>query len=96
FEAPDLMALPCLALAQSALTRPGGMSAFSAANEVAVAAFLAGDIRFTDIDRVIASVLQSINLMEPDTLDAVQRLDADARDAATNCVTLMATPKTQS
>jgi 1-deoxy-D-xylulose-5-phosphate reductoisomerase len=95
FEAPDLTAFPCLALAQSAITRPGGMCAFSAANEVAVAAFLAGDIRFTDIDRVIASVLQSINLMEPDTLDAVQRLDADAREAATNCVTLMATPKTQ-
>jgi hypothetical protein len=45
---------------------------------------------------VIESVLQSINLVEPDTLDAVQRLDADAREAATNCVTLMATPKTQS
>jgi len=96
FEAPDLAAFPCLALAQSAITRPGGMCAFSAANEVAVAAFLAGDIRFTDIDGVIASVLQSINLVEPDTLDAVQRLDADAREAAINCVTLMATPKTQS
>ena len=94
FEAPDLEAFPCLALAQWAITQPGGMCVFSGANEVAVAAFLAGDIRFTDIDRVIESVLQTVSLVEPDTLDAVQRLDADAREAANKCVTLMASPQT--
>ena len=83
-------------MAQRAITQPGGMCVFSAANEVAVAAFLARDIRFTDIDRVIESVLQSVSSMEPSTLDAVQRLDADAREAATRCVTLLASPETLS
>ncbi|MDA0630928.1 MAG: hypothetical protein O2981_06105, partial [Proteobacteria bacterium] len=48
-------------------------------NEVAVAAFLAGEIRFTDIDRVIDSALQAIDLAEPETLEAVQALDQLAR-----------------
>ena len=82
FEAPDLEAFPCLALAQWAITQPGGMCVFSAANEVAVAAFLAGDIRFTDIDKVIAGTLQGIDLAEPESLDAVQALDQAARDVA--------------
>ncbi len=92
FEAPDLAAFPCLALAQWAITQPGGMCVFSAANEVAVAAFLAGRIRFTDIDRVIDAVLRTISLVEPDTLDAVQRLDATAREVATEQIELLKPP----
>lgn len=94
FEAPDVAAFPCLALAQWAITKPGGMCVFSAANEVAVAAFLAGEIRFTDIDRVIESVLQTVSLVEPDTLDAVQRLDANAREVATRQIVLLSSPGT--
>ena len=86
FEAPDLDAFPCLALAQQAITRPGGMCVFSAANEIAVAAFLAGTVRFTDIDRVIESTLADVNLSEPHSLDAVQALDQVARDAASSRV----------
>ena len=41
-----MTAFPCLALAKQAITQPGGMCVFSAANEVAVAAFLAREIRF--------------------------------------------------
>ena len=82
FEAPDLEAFPCLALAQWAITQPGGMCVFSAANEIAVAAFLSGEIRFTDIDRVIDIALKTIDLAEPDSLDAVQALDQKAREAA--------------
>ena len=82
FEAPDLEAFPCLALAQWAITQPGGMCVFSAANEIAVAAFLSGEIRFTDIDRVIDVALKTIDLAEPDSLDAVQALDQKAREAA--------------
>ena len=82
FEAPDLEAFPCLALAQWAITQPGGMCVFSAANEIAVAAFLSGEIRFTDIDRVIDAALKAIDLAEPDSLDAVQTLDQKARQAA--------------
>ena len=82
FEAPDLEAFPCLALAQWAITKPGGMCVFSAANEIAVAAFLSGEIRFTDIDRVIDVALKTTDLAEPDSLDAVQALDQKAREAA--------------
>ena len=82
FEAPDLEAFPCLALAQWAITQPGGMCVFSAANEIAVAAFLSGEIRFTDIDRVIDVALKTTDLAEPDSLDAVQALDQKAREAA--------------
>ena len=82
FEAPDLEAFPCLALAQWAITQPGGMCVFSAANEIAVAAFLSGEIRFTDIDRVIDAALKATDLAEPDSLDAVQTLDQKARETA--------------
>ena len=86
FEAPDLDAFPCLALAQQAISRPGGMCVFSAANEIAVAAFLAGTVRFTDIDRVIESTLADVNLSEPQSLDAVQALDQVAREVASSRV----------
>ena len=86
FEAPDLEAFPCLALAQWAITQPGGMCVFSAANEIAVAAFLSGEIRFTDIDRVIDAALKATELAEPDSLDAVQTLDQKAREAAEACI----------
>lgn len=82
FEAPDLEAFPCLALAQQAITKPGGMCVFSAANEIGVAAFLAGTLRFTDIGSVIESALAQVNLSEPQSLTAVQSLDQDARDVA--------------
>ena len=82
FEAPDLDAFPCLALAQWAISQPGGMCAFSAANEVAVAAFLQGEIRFTDIDQVIDLTLKQVELSEPASLDAVQALDETTREVA--------------
>lgn len=58
FEEPDLFSFPCLPLAQKALTL--GVDAcvrLNAANEVAVAAFLAGRIGFTDIAGIIADTL---------------------------------------
>jgi len=82
FEAPDLEAFPCLALAQWAIAQPGGMCVFSAANEIAVAAFLSGEVCFTDIDGVIDAALKATDLAEPDSLDAVQVLDQKAREAA--------------
>ena len=52
------------------------------ANEVAVAAFLQGEIRFTDIDQVIDLTLKQVELSEPASLDAVQALDETAREVA--------------
>ena len=85
-----MTAFPCLALAKQAIMQPGGMCVFSAANEVAVAAFLAREIRFTEIDVVIANVLEAVNFSEPQSLDAVQALDNEARSAAAETVAQIA------
>jgi 1-deoxy-D-xylulose-5-phosphate reductoisomerase len=82
FETPDLGAFPCLKLAYEAITLPGGMCAFSAANEIAVDAFLSHRIRFTDIDRVIETTLNTVDLAEPIELSEVKGLDHAAREAA--------------
>jgi 1-deoxy-D-xylulose-5-phosphate reductoisomerase len=88
FEAPDEDAFPCLALARQAIGMPGGMCIFSAANEVAVDAFLKGAIRFTDIDRVIEASLDETPAAEPDSLTAVQTLDTRARQSALRVIEL--------
>ena len=87
FLPPDLEAFPCLRLAMEAITLPGGMCVFNAANEVAVAAFLARQIRFTDIDQVIEKTLGAISLAEPSDLSGVEALDGESRDLAGELVT---------
>ncbi len=54
FESPDRTRFPCLGLAETAL-HMGGMAptALNAANEIAVSGFLAGDIYFTDIAKIV-------------------------------------------
>jgi 1-deoxy-D-xylulose-5-phosphate reductoisomerase len=90
FEAPTLSAFPCLRRAYEAIELPGGMCAFSAANEIAVDAFLSERIRFTDIDRVIEHTLKTVSLAEPSNLAEVQDLDSMARDVAGVYVTELA------
>ena len=59
FEAPDLDTFPLLALAREAGEKGGTYPCvFNAANEVAVAAFLAGDLPFLDIAEVVAGALE--------------------------------------
>lgn len=86
FEAPDLDAFPCLRLAQEAIRQPGGMCVLNAANELAVAAFLAGDIGFTDIDAAIAATLEFVSASEPVTLAEVEELDNRAREWASDWI----------
>ncbi|WP_111640327.1 1-deoxy-D-xylulose-5-phosphate reductoisomerase [Marinimicrobium alkaliphilum] len=83
FCAPDSERFPCLALAQAAV-RTGGTApaVLNAANEVAVAAFLAGRIGFIDIPVVIRETMHRVPVTEPDTLTVVQTADSDARVAA--------------
>jgi 1-deoxy-D-xylulose-5-phosphate reductoisomerase len=60
FESPDTHRFPCLNLAYEALRAGGTAPAIlNAANEVAVEAFLAGRLRFTDIPDVIDAALQA-------------------------------------
>ena len=54
----------------------------NAANEVAVDAFLAGEIGFLDIAAVVGRVLDGEPPCRIDTLDAVLEVDARARAAA--------------
>jgi 1-deoxy-D-xylulose-5-phosphate reductoisomerase len=83
FEAPDHAAFPCLGLAYAAL-RAGGSApaALNAANEVAVAAFLAGRLPFLSIPALIEETLSALPV-EPDADLAVLRAcDAAARRRA--------------
>ena len=58
FRAPDFSRFPCLALAREAAKSGGGMPAvLNAADEVAVAAFIDGKIKFTDIPRVVEKTM---------------------------------------
>jgi 1-deoxy-D-xylulose-5-phosphate reductoisomerase len=56
---------------------------YNAANELAVAAFLAGKIPFLAIPRVVEHTLGAIKNFEPADLAAVLALDAEARRVAT-------------
>ena len=83
FAEPDLERFPALRLAREALAGGGGASAImSAANEVAVDAFLARRIGFLDIAAVVEQVMQQLGAPPADTLEAVLALDAAARAAA--------------
>ena len=74
---------PGLRLAWEALEAPPGTTAvLNAANEVAVAAFLDRRIRFDQIHALNLETLSAVACSNPDSLDALLALDADARAAA--------------
>ena len=83
FEAPDLVRFPALSLAWDAL-RAGGSApcVLNAANEVAVAAFIAGQVGFLDIADVVAETLDRTGSGPLDGLEAVLEADARARQTA--------------
>ena len=84
FSEPDYARYPCLKLAMEAFEQgQAATTALNAANEVSVAAFLDGQIRFTDIANVNMAVLDSLDPGEPQSVDAVLAIDAMAREAAT-------------
>lgn len=90
FEAPDEGRFPCLRLAREAVAAGGtAMAVCNAANEVAVAAFLDGDIRFTDIPRVIEQTLAGVPVTEPRDLGVVEQADRQARVLAGEILTNM-------
>lgn len=81
FEAPDLETFKCLKLARQALQqKSGAMTVLNSANEVAVAAFLAGQIGFLDIADLIEKALSEAHLVEPVEIEDVFALDAQGRD----------------
>jgi 1-deoxy-D-xylulose-5-phosphate reductoisomerase len=91
FERPDRERFPCLQLAYEALTLGGTAPAvLSAANEVAVRAFVDGEIRFGDIAACIETTLAGVGTSNL-SLDAVREADRSARDAARAFVAARAT-----
>ena len=83
FQAPDLKRFPALTLAREALQSGGAApTLLNAANEVAVHAFLSGQISFLDIVRVVENALVQAPRGTMRALDDVLAVDAEARQRA--------------
>jgi 1-deoxy-D-xylulose-5-phosphate reductoisomerase len=83
FEPPKRRRFPCLDLAREAVDRGGALTcALNAADEIAVEAFLARQLRFPDIPRVVAKVLQQTTPARLGSIEEVLDCDREARERA--------------
>ena len=83
FSEPDYSRYPCLKLAiEASRTGQAATTALNAANEISVAAFLAGKIRFTDIAELNRQVMEKTLPGEPQCVEAVLDIDRTARERA--------------
>ena len=81
FEPPDRETFPCLDLGYEVMRRGGTAgAALNAANEAAVARFLASEIGFLDIPRALRAAIDHHHFDPRPTLDALWRVDASARE----------------
>ena len=91
FEAPDLETFSCLKLAmQAAEAGAGAPVVLNAANEVAVAAFLAGRVPFTGIAELVSSALDTVPGPRCTDLDGVMALDRHTREVVETRLTSLA------
>ena len=80
FERPDVARFPCLRLAYDALrTGAAAVIALNAANEVAVAEFLANRIAFLDIPRLIETAVENTPGQKIATIEDVEAVDRNVR-----------------
>ena len=87
FEAPDLGRFPNLRLAFEAIERGGNAPcALNAANEVAVAAYLKGQIGFYDISRINEKCLAGLNFAANPSLDDIFETNAEVAKIADGCI----------
>ncbi|GHC28749.1 1-deoxy-D-xylulose 5-phosphate reductoisomerase [Kushneria pakistanensis] len=90
FQTPDTERFPCLRLAREAMVAGGTAPAvLNAANEIAVEAFLAGNIGFTDIAVVVETVMGRIETRSADELEIIWAHDRLARHEAQNVINAM-------
>ncbi|MGI6590626.1 MAG: 1-deoxy-D-xylulose-5-phosphate reductoisomerase [Eggerthellaceae bacterium] len=83
FYAPDTDTFRCLALARAAGETGGTLpAAMNAANEVAVASFLAGECAFLQIAQVVESVMEQTEACPVESIEQLQEVDALARKQA--------------
>ncbi len=88
FEQPDVKRFPCVEMGHYALSRKGNTACvINAANEVAVAAFLREQIKFTDIYRVITATLQTSSFIQSPTYDDYVASNSEARERAAEIIT---------
>jgi 1-deoxy-D-xylulose-5-phosphate reductoisomerase len=87
FCPPDLDKFPCLRLAYEAVSEGGAKTvALNAADEIAVAAFLAGEIPFLGIPATIAMVLKETPATRMESISTVLATDVEARRLASEIV----------
>ena len=80
FQKPDYGKFPCLRLAtEAACAGHSAQVVLNAANEVLVARFLAGEVRFTDIPRGVEAMLERHTAHELNSIDDVLALDGEIR-----------------
>jgi 1-deoxy-D-xylulose-5-phosphate reductoisomerase len=80
FETPDLARFPALRLAREALEAGGAAPVvLNAANEVAVAGFLGGRLRFPEIAEFVRRALEATNASAPRTIEDVLEIDRATR-----------------
>lgn len=83
FERPDMERFPCLTFAHRALSAGGTMACtINAANEVAVAAFLRGDLRFMEIYPTIEATLGAVGRVQTPSLDDYVECNRESRAKA--------------
>ncbi len=80
FFAPDLEKFPCLRIAYQAFKKGGNIPcAMNAANEVAVASFLRGEIKFTQIPVVIEKTLEKCNFVASPSVEDIFATDKESK-----------------
>jgi 1-deoxy-D-xylulose-5-phosphate reductoisomerase len=96
FEAPDEVRFPCLRLARHALREGGALpTLLNGANEIAVEAFLAGQIGFLDIAHVVEEVCAAgagRSRPAPASMEEALSVDAEARRLASGLLPRFAAP----
>lgn len=87
FQAPDMDRFPNLRLAYEAIARGGNAPcALNAANEVAVAAYLKGQIGFYDISKINEKCLAGLNFVSDPTIDDIFDTNAEVIRIANGCI----------
>ena len=80
FEEPDLTKVPCLRLAIECARRGGtAPCVMSAANEIAVGAFLGHQTGYNDIYRLVSAAVEATEIIDRPTLEEILEADAWAR-----------------
>ena len=88
FFAPDLEKFPCLAIAYAAFRKGGNIPcAMNAANEVAVASFLKGEIKFTQIPLVIEKTIEKCNFVASPSVEDIFSTDRQSKERAQEVLT---------